>query len=107
MSSKCILRSFYPSNVEEISKQKEDIKTTLTEKEKYQIRKQIINVVPTYLYSKEAKNNIFISSNNNQQSQIEEFNKLKQEIISLERSIRHLEKAKKTKLAKVNLFLNI
>ena len=89
------------TNIETLTKQKYDtLSQTLSEKEKYTIKKQFVHIIPTYLISEKKQSNFFVPFNN-QKKQLEEYHKLKAEIQTMEEKVRDLEIAKKTKLSKV------
>ena len=83
--------------------QKQENKSTnsyLSEKEKHILKKQFVQIIPSYLIS-ESKQQTFFTPSKSKKNQLEEYHKLKSEISQMETRIKELEFSNRTKLAKV------
>ena len=72
----------------------------LSEKDKYTLRKQFIQIIPSY-YNQTQKSTFPLMKNPNKKTQLEEYRKLQSEITSIKSKITELEIAKRTKLSKI------
>ena len=72
----------------------------LSNKEKYTLRKQFIQIIPSYL-SQTEKRTFSLLNISNSKNQIEEYKKLQCEINSIKSKITELEISKRTKISKI------